>query len=177
VSAVLARVQVGDAVAPLVLVDGRSGAGKSSLARRLLAAWPGETAAQLIALDDLYPGWDGLAEGSRYARENILLPHSRGTTGEWRRWDWARAERAEVHQVDPASALIVEGAGAITPESATLADVTVWVEAPRASRKQRGLDRDGDAYRPYWDRWAAQEDLHIAAHRPAERASLVVAIP
>lgn len=177
VGAIVQRVAAVGAANPVVLIDGRSGAGKSSLARRLGAAWPHPGRVQRVALDDLYPGWDGLAAGAEYARERVLLPHAKGTVGVWQRWDWSAGERAEAHAVDPSLPLLVEGSGLLTPASAALGDVRVWVESPTPSRKRRGLERDGETYRPHWDRWAAQEDDHLAAHRPAQLASLVVRIP
>ncbi|MGC0370648.1 hypothetical protein [Microbacterium sp. SLBN-111] len=177
VRAISSRVEAVGASNPVVLIDGRSGAGKSSLARRLVAEWPGRGRVQLVALDDLYPGWGGLAEGAEYARESILLPHAKGGVGIWQRWDWEAGERAEAHAVDPSLPLVVEGSGVLTPAAAKLADVGVWVDAPDGSRKDRALRRDGDTYRPHWERWAAQEDAHLAEHEPQALASLVVFVP
>ncbi|MBD8477739.1 hypothetical protein [Microbacterium sp. CFBP 8794] len=176
-ASVVARVSALGVANPVIVVDGRSGAGKSSLARRLVAAWPGRGRVQLVALDDLYPGWGGLAAGAEYARETVLTPHARGMVGVWQRWDWQSDARAEAHAVDPSLPLVVEGAGVLTPESARLADVTVWVDAPSSSRKHRALDRDGDTYRPHWDGWAAQEEQHLVAHDPVSLASVVVRVP
>jgi len=161
----------------VVLIDGRSGAGKSSLGRRLVAQWPTRGRVQFVALDDVYPGWDGLSAGADYARDAILVPHAKGAVGVWQRWDWDRGERAESHAIDPALPLIVEGAGVLTPTSAPLADVRVWVDAPTASRKRRALDRDGETYRPHWDRWAVQEEQHLRDHDPVALASLVIQTP
>ncbi|WP_256334278.1 MULTISPECIES: hypothetical protein [unclassified Microbacterium] len=177
VAAVTARIVAVGASNAAVVVDGRSGAGKSSLARRLVSAWPGRGRVQLVALDDVYPGWDGLAAGVEYAREMILLPHARGLLGVWERWDWEAGSRAEAYAVDPSLPLVIEGAGILTPEVARLADLSVWVEAPAASRRDRAFARDGDTYRPHWQRWARQEDAHIEAHSPAERADVRVRVP
>lgn len=177
VGAVLSRVAAVGASNPVVVIDGRSGADKSSLARRLVSAWPGRGRVQLVALDDVYPGWDGLASGAEYARETILLPHAKGTLGVWQRWNWETGERAEAHAVDPSLPLVVEGAGVLTPAAATLADLSVWVDAPDGSRKDRALRRDGDTYRPHWERWAAQENAHLAENGPQALASLVVFLP
>ncbi|MDE0546939.1 hypothetical protein [Microbacterium sp. C7(2022)] len=162
---------------PAVIIDGRSGAAKSTLARLLVARWPQAGRVQLVALDSLYPGWDGLAEGVAVAREHVLRPHARGLIGVWQRWDWERAEPAEAHAVDPSLPLIVEGVGILTPETARLADVRVWLESPATSRRERALRRDGETYRPYWERWARQEARHVAQNDPSALASLVFAIP
>nr|WP_274635697.1 hypothetical protein [Microbacterium bovistercoris] len=176
-SDILRGISVSDASAPVVLIDGRSGAGKSSLARLLVAQWPTSAHAQLVALDWLYPGWDGLEGGVDRARDDILLPHRRGQLGVWRRWDWEAGVPAEEHIVDPALPLIVEGSGMLTAATAPLSEVRVWLEAPDRSRKDRALRRDGDLYRPHWERWAAQEQRHLARDRPMDHATHTVVLP
>lgn len=128
---------------------------------------------QLLALDSLYPGWDGLAEGAEIVDRDVLRPHADGLPGRWRRWDWAEDRPAEVHVVAPDLPLVVEGAGALTRGAAAVTDIAVWLEAPEAVRRDRALARDGDGYRPHWERWAAQEERHIAANDPRHRAMLV----
>ena len=162
---------------PVILIDGRSGAGKTSLARLLVARWPLTGRVQLVALDSLYPGWDGLDRGVDIAREQILVPHARGFVGVWQRWDWEDGTSAEAHAVDPSLPLIVEGSGLLNPVTARLGDVRVWLESPPAPRKRRALSRDGDTYRPHWEQWARQEDRHVARDDPAKLATHVIAIP
>ena len=162
---------------PVVLIDGRSGAGKSTLAARLAARWPLAGRVQLIALDSLYPGWDGLDAGVDRALEWILRPHGRGYLGTWRRWDWERETEAESHAVDPALGVIVEGSGILTPSTAGLGDVRIWVESGEPARKARALARDGETYRPHWDRWAAQERLHVERDDPRMLATRIVDVP
>ena len=132
---------------------------------------------QLVALDSLYPGWDGLADGVEAARELILRPHARGLIGVWERWDWEASAPAEAHAVDPSLPLIVEGSGLLTAATARLGDVRVWLESPPQSRMRRALQRDGETYRPHWTRWAEQEERHLARDEPTRRATHVFAIP
>lgn len=162
---------------PVVIIDGRSGAGKTTLARMLVERWPIVGRVQLVALDSIYPGWDGLQSGVERALDGILRPHGRGYLGEWRRWDWEREAEAESHAVDPALGVLIEGSGILTPATAAIADVRVWIESAEPGRKARALNRDGETYRPHWDRWAAQEKAHIARDDPRALATRVVEIP
>ena len=162
---------------PVVVIDGCSGAGKTSLARALVTRWPLRGRVQLVALDSIYPGWDGLDAGVELAKDLILTPHAKGHVGVWQRWDWTVGEPAEAHAVDPSLPLIVEGSGVLTPATARLADVRVWLESPPASRKQRALTRDGETYRPHWDRWARQEQRHVTRDDPMRLATLVFPVP
>jgi uridine kinase len=151
-------------LAERILVDGRSGSGKTELAAGLVAAVPGS---QLVRLDDLYPGWDGLDAGSGAVPEIL-------TTGRWRAWNWADGRPGPGHRLDLARPIVVEGVGALSRASRPLADLAVWVELDAPTRKSRALQRDGERYAPHWDRWAAQEDGFIARERPQLLADLVV---
>ena len=139
----------------ILLVDGRSGSGKTEFATALAAA----TGAQLVRLDALYPGWGGLERGS-IAVERLL------TEGRWQRWDWETAQAAEWHTVDLSRDLIVEGCGAVSRANVSLADRAVWVELDTLTRKRRALARDGELYAPHWDEWAAQEASFIEREHP-----------
>ncbi|MFK4790214.1 hypothetical protein [Microbacterium sp. ZW T5_56] len=167
---------VGDRLRSTILIDGRSGAGKSSLSRRLADAWPGPEPV-VLPLDAVYPGWDGLEAGAQAVIRDILMPRADGRDGRVSGWDWVRSRPAGYSAAPHGRGLIVEGCGILRAESAPLADVTVWLEAPAGTRRERALSRDGDAYRPYWDRWAAQEHEHIRRHDPQTRADLVISLP
>ena len=105
----------------MLLIDGRSGSGKTELARAIVAGSPG---AQLVRLDDLYPGWDGLDAGSQIAHDEILAAHHRPR---WRRWDWVTGRHAEWHDLDPDRPLVVEGCGALSRDNRALASFGIWV--------------------------------------------------
>lgn len=157
--------------ATTVLLDGRSGSGKSTLADHLQQHW--ESSA-VVRLDDIYPGWDGLAWTVDHVRTELLEPRAVGRPGRWRGWDWSTASPAGWHLVEPRRRLIVEGVGALTRANRTLADLGIWFDTADALRKQRALARDGDTYRPHWDQWAQQEDRFIARYAPRLAADYLV---
>lgn len=150
-----------------ILIDGRSGSGKTELAKRMALALP---AAQLVRLDDIYPGWGGLAAGSRHVHEFVFS----ASAPRWQRWDWEADAPAEWHILDPSRPIIVEGCGALSRANRTLANHGIWVELDEPTRKARALARDGEAYAPHWDAWAAQEATFIERERPQELADQVV---
>ncbi|NEM91651.1 hypothetical protein G3T37_09795 [Galbitalea soli] len=149
---------------PIVLLDGGSGAGKTELAR-VLAPLLG---AELVCLEDFYPGWDGLEAASRMVRDDVL------GASRWRRWDWAADRPAEWHPVDASRGLVIEGSGALSARNRERATLGVWIELDEPTRKSRALARDGERYAPFWDRWAAQEREFFARERPDLLADLVV---
>lgn len=156
----------------VILIDGGSGAGKTTFAHavRLALEEVRGHPVQLISLDDCYPGWDGLAAGSGMVVDDILRPHDPG----WWGWDWDAGTPTGRHRLDPDADLIVEGCGALTRESAPLASFSVWLALDADARRRRAIQRDGDRYAPFWERWAAQEDEHWARNTPWELADFVV---
>lgn len=157
----------------LVIIDGRSGAGKTTLARDLARARPAFT---VLSLDQIYPGWDGLRRGADAATTGVLAALAAGRAGRWQSWDWETDEPAAWHEIESGTPLIVEGAGILTPAAAALAPVRVWVEAEDAVRRERALRRDGATYEPHWDRWARQERDHLDAHDPRSLATHIVRV-
>ncbi|MGT2426078.1 ATP-binding protein [Amnibacterium kyonggiense] len=151
---------------PVVLVDGRSGAGKSTLAA-LLAPRLG---ADLVRLDDVYPGWDGLEAGAEQVRRLVLAAGA----PRYRRWDWAADRPGDWRLLRPGVPLVVEGSGALSRPARGLATSAVWIELDDAERRRRALARDGDAYAPHWARWAEQESAFVRREQPAALADAIV---
>jgi len=152
----------------VVLIDGRSGSGKTTLARELAGRLGcGEPRATLVSLDDCYPGWHGLAAASSLVPGMIC-----GEAPGYRRYDWTAERLAEWVPIDPRSPLIIEGCGAITPASAALAGVSIWVCRDEPGRRRAAAARDGDVD-SWWRDWAAQEQAHLDADRPQDLADVI----
>ena len=154
----------------LLLVDGRSGAGKTLWAKQRQE----ESGFFLLSLDDIYPGWDGLDAGHRHAFHHGILPWSRGEVGRLRRWDWESMSPAGVIELDPEVSLIVEGCGALSSLTSPFATQRYWVEADADVRRERALGRDGDMFAPHWVRWALQEDRFYSIHQSPQLADVVM---
>ncbi|QBI54716.1 nucleoside/nucleotide kinase family protein [Streptomonospora litoralis] len=158
----------------VMALEGRSGAGKTVLAGRLAAA----AGCPLLHMDDLYPGWEGLAPSVPLVREWILRPLSRGADPQWRRHDWERGAPGAWEHTPTGRMLLIEGCGSGARELRPFLSLLAWVQAPDHVRAAR-LDARADAeeYAPYRSLWARQEEAFYAAHRPREHADLVVDNP
>jgi para-aminobenzoate synthetase len=143
---------------PLVVaVDGRSGAGKTDVAAVLAR----RTGAAVVHMDDLYPGWDGLAAAVDLLG-GLLGRLRRGHAVEQPVWDWAEGGYAHTVALPTSGLLLVEGVGA---GCAGPVDLLVELTAAAGTRRERALARDGETYLPHWERWAAQE-AELFARRP-----------
>jgi uridine kinase len=159
---------------PVVLIDGPSGAGKSTLADRLAAAWAGEQPPAVVHLDDIYPGWGGLARASRAVAHELLAPLYTTGTGRWRSWNWAAGRPGSWHEVHADRPLIVEGCGALSQASAPHADLRIWLAADDAVRKRRALARDRGAFDAHWDMWDEQFTEFVRSQHPIALADIVL---
>jgi len=164
--------------APVIIaVDGRSGAGKTTLAVELAARLRQHHKVSLFHLEDIYPGWNGLRTGIERYVATVLTPLSQGAAAEWVSWDWERHYDGGLNVTLPAEIVIVEGVGAAAEAARPMLDAVVWVEAPGDDRRRRALTRDGSTYEPYWDTWAAQEEEWLSADAVIEDADVHVQNP
>lgn len=154
----------------VIAIDGPSGSGKTSLTQHLVRSGR----ASVLHLDDIYPGWHGLAATPPMIARDVLEPIAAGQTGSISRWSWVRDRPGPVLQVAPAPLLVIDGVGSGAAVIRPFLNVLVWVEAPAAVRRQRALERDGGAYDPWWETWAAQESRHFAAEKTCQHADLVI---
>ncbi|RLQ85904.1 ATP-binding protein [Mycetocola zhadangensis] len=172
VAHILSRVDVQGA--DVLLIDGPSGAGKSTLADAIVENWPAAEKPTLIRMDDIYPGWGGLAAAGEHVRTRVLEPRSLNQNARWQRHDWTLDAPAEWHDVPSALPLLVEGCGVLTRASAALATVTVWLDADDAVRKERALARDDGAFDAHWDDWDQQFARFVRDEDPVSSAKLVL---
>jgi hypothetical protein len=153
----------------VVLVDGRSGSGKTTFAAALAA----DSGAFRLRMEELYPGWDGLAPAAAVLPA-LLAARRAGAPASAPTWDWAADRLGPALHLAAAGPLVVEGCGALSRASAAFADLRIVVDLPAPERRIRALERDGDVFAPHWERWARQERAFAARERPRSLADLVV---
>lgn len=163
-------------LSPIILIDGRAGSGKTTLAGQLQNQLfrSLEVAPRVIHMDDLYEGWDGLQAGSDYLVREILGPLIRGKNPSWQEYDWAIGERKQWREFAGSTPLIVEGCGSLSRATAELAHLKVWLEVDQLERHRRWLIRDGHKFDDQWPIWAAQEAEFYGKEHSPDLADFVV---
>lgn len=171
---------------PIVVgVSGYGGAGKSTLARAMVAALP--DAVRLRGDDFLEPrrvhrrssDWDGV-DRARLVAE-VLHPFRAGVPGTFRRFDWDLGRLTEPEPVPRANVLVVDLIGLFHPDTLPFLDATVWCDVDLEVATQRGRRRDREAGldhdRVWAEVWARNERDFAARFSPRDVADVLVANP
>jgi uridine kinase len=143
--------------AAFVALDGRTGAGKSTLAATVGAA----LGALVIDGDVFYSGgsdtyWDALGTQEKMdlvidwrRQRRVLEALGNGGVASWRRYEWEAHDGWLGEEIDggPAHVVILDGAYSARPELADLMTLRVMLDTPRDVRRARLLGREGARYR------------------------------
>jgi uridine kinase len=150
-----------------IALDGRSGTGKSTLSKSLAQ----KLDAAVIDGDDFYTGGTLTEWAKRNPKEKAelvidwkrirneaLIPLKEGRTASWLRFNWETFEglAEEPITLTPSKIVILDGAYSARPELADLIDVSVLLQLPDPTRRQRLKEREGGSFveewHPVWDR-------------------------
>ena len=178
----------------VVALDGGSGAGKTTIAERLMRL----IAVALVRLDDFYQTvileleWphktveqrlNGVFNWSRVRRE-ALEPLRAGRPGRWHAFDFMRglggagtySLKEEVTQVAPAPTILIEGAYSASPPLRDLIDLAVLVDLQSKERHLRAAARGDNAeFQAKWHEiWDDVETYYFEHVCPPESFDLVV---
>lgn len=156
-------------------VDGRSGGGKTTLARNLAD----HLGATLLSTDD-FAWWHSLFDWPQLLIENGIEPLVAGQDISFRPPAWIERHRAGAIVATASSVVIVEGVGATQAAMRPHLEICVWVQSDAIVAKERGLIRDA-AERPdlaeaerFWNEWQQAEDQFQAAQQSWLHAQFVV---
>jgi para-aminobenzoate synthetase len=177
----------------LVAIDGRSGTGKSTVARALVQEVP----SVIVPSDDFFAaGITAQAWAARSAperardcidwrrlRAEALEPLLQGQDAAWHPFDFAAGERpdgtysisTEIVRREPEPVILLDGAYSTRPELADLIDLSILVTTPDAIRRWRLEAREDPQFLAAWhDRWDAAEDYYFTHVRPPAAFDIVV---
>lgn len=166
----------------ILAIDGRSGAGKSSLAALLASVYDG---ALVVHMDDFFlqphqrtaqrlqtPG--GNVDHERFLEE-VLAPMRRGEAFWYRPFDCGRMEIGEGMRLSPGRLCIVEGSYSLHPSLASAYDLRVALRIDAAAQRARILARNGEQMLArFIEMWIPLEERYFSATRLFARIDAVI---
>lgn len=164
----------------LVAIDGRCGAGKTSLAALLQE----ETGCNVIHMDHFFlqPGQrtkermqepGGNVDYERFLEE-VMMPLSQGKAFSYRQFDCQKMELSSLIQMEQKDVTIVEGSYSCHPSLWDFYDLRVFLSIDPEEQIRRIRSRNGsEAVSRFRDRWIPLEEQYFSAYRIQERCDLV----
>jgi len=164
----------------VVGVSGFGGAGKSTLARRLVDAVRGS--ARMRGDDFVDPSRAGERSADWSAVERMRLrsevvdPFRAGLPSTFRRYDWVTATLGPAEPLPAAGVLVVDAVGLFHPDLDGTLDLRVWVDVGLDVATLRGKARDhrsGKDHDRLWDDvWTPNERDFADRFHPRETADV-----
>jgi hypothetical protein len=156
----------------VVAVDGRSGAGKTTLVQRLLVQVPDS---DVVHTDDV--AWHlSFFDWADELRDGVLEPLLQGEAVHYRPPGWVARERPGAISLPAGRSVVwVEGSGSSRHALSNLIDASIWVQCNNIEARRRLLARDGQEEEDLHREWEEQEIPFLLQDRPWERATVIVA--
>lgn len=160
----------------IILIDGRSGSGKSYLGNKI----GNLLKAPVVHTDDIawnnHPiNWD------TEIKENIIKPWLNNENIEYRPKGWNETRKGAITLSRRSKFLIIEGVGAGRISLHTNNSILIWVQADAEKTFQRGILRDMKTEQrtkseavAFWNNWKMYEDPFLEEEKPWERADIVI---
>lgn len=172
----------------LVALDGRSGTGKTSIAKHIADRLNGVE----IQADNFWIGgsdeeWDkrtpqekaDKAIAWKRIRTEVLEPLLAGKSASWHSFNWKDGEglAEESIKAKPTRLVVLDGAYSSRPELQDIIDLSILVELPDdTNRRERLVSREGKEYMDNWHkRWDPAEDYYFSKVRPRSSFDMIIA--
>lgn len=162
----------------IIAIDGRAGAGKTTLANELALALSIHRKVTLIHLDEIYAGWKlALGEELTVSLSRILTSISAGEIATVPVYDWATEKFTSTRQISPCDLIIIEGVGSAQRVVRDQATVTIWIDIDPKTGLERVLGRDGVAIKEQMKLWQISEEKHFLADATRENVDFILSTP
>ena len=167
----------------IVAIDGLAGAGKSTLAKQLVAQMPN---ASCVNIDDFYRpihfdqviklGSYELIESFfdwRRLKDHLLIPAGKSLCSVYRKYDWDSDELSDKIEIPANDVLIVEGVFALLPALRAFYQFKIYVDTPKSQRVTRIASRKYPDSN-WIDPWILAEEWYLKIFEPQHHADIVI---
>jgi len=159
----------------VIAIDGRAGAGKTTLANELALALSLRRQVTVIHLDEIYAGWDlALTQSLTDSLSYILKTLASERPVSVPIYDWQLEEFNSNREISPCDVIIIEGVGSAQQVVREMATTSIWIDIDREAGLLRVLDRDGSAIEEQMNRWQIREEAHFLSDATRENADFIL---
>lgn len=167
-------------VPTLLAIDGRCGSGKTSLAAGLAAY----TGCHVFHMDDYYLPFDrrnadwehGIAQNMDLirVRDELLLPVHNQKSVVYHPYDCMNSRYLDEISMEYRPLTVIEGSYSQHPLLRDLYDITVFLTIDPATQQTRLMEREGERFTDFRDRWIPMEERYFAACDTAAHSDYVI---
>ncbi len=155
----------------LIAIDGRAGAGKTTLATRFFDELSLDKTVEVIHMDDLYNGWEkALGEGLTKTLETIVNAHNNNVGIKIDIFNWESMSFDSKRMINPVDILILEGVGAGQKVVRNAGATLYWLDIDADVGIQRVLNRDGNQIASQMKQWQISQEIHFMRDKTRENA-------
>lgn len=159
----------------VIAIDGRAGAGKTTLANELALALSLRRDVTVIHLDEIYAGWDlALGQTLTDCLSYIVNSISAGQSANVPIYDWGTGDFNSTREISPCDLIIFEGVGSAQRVVREVATASIWIDIDPKVGLERVLDRDGLAIEEHMNLWQIREEAHFLSEKTRENADFIL---
>jgi len=160
---------------PIIAIDGRAGAGKTTLAEHLSAALSLRYKTHTLHMDDLYNGWDSAFDHHLTSSLSTAInAHRKSEKYELPTFNWGANEFNAATEVPQAELLILEGVGSSQTPIRPYLTASIWIDIDPDAGLVRVLHRDGDAISMHMQNWLRIQEEHFRDNDSQNAADFVL---
>ena len=160
---------------PIITIDGRAGAGKTTLANHISRSCDLKISTSVIHMDDLYNGWtDPFGTPFLGALHTITQAHLVGEACEIQKYDWYKSEYGPPETHSPSQLLILEGVGSSSSHIREYVSASIWIEIKPEVGLERVLTRDGTSIENEMHQWLKTQEAFFTLEQSAEVADFAL---
>jgi len=162
----------------LIAIDGRAGAGKTTLAASFYEELSADKTVAVIHMDDLYNGWENaLSERLTQTLESIVKSHQSKVAFEIDIFNWQSMSFDSKRVIHPVDILILEGVGAGQKVVRDAGATFYWLDIDAEVGIQRVLNRDGNQIASQMKQWQIAQEIHFLRDKTRENAEHIQSSP
>lgn len=163
---------------PIIAIDGRAGAGKTTLAEHLTASMSLKYKCTIVHMDDLYNGWQTPFDNN--FTDSLLLAvnsHVNSQRYSLSFFNWKKNEFSAPQEIPQGELLVLEGVGALHSVIRPFLTASIWIDIEAKEGLKRVLSRDGDGISSQMHQWLIQQEEHFLHHKSQAAADFELTHP